>query len=90
MQIYNLATLFLNGGRTQGDQIGRVFAYWVIVYFGKFENYKSSPNFGATFSYGKLFALILTKNVLGHILGDFFATSSGHPVSQQQRTKKKT
>jgi hypothetical protein len=30
----------------QGDQIGRIFAYWAIVYSVKFiENYRSSPNF---------------------------------------------
>jgi hypothetical protein len=41
-------------GRRQGDQIGRIFAQWVIVYFGQFlENYRSSPNFGVTFSPGK-------------------------------------
>jgi hypothetical protein len=27
------------------------------------------------------YALILTKNGLGHILGDFLENSSGHPVS---------
>jgi hypothetical protein len=27
----------------QGDQIGRIFAYWAVVYFGlPFEKYKSS------------------------------------------------
>jgi hypothetical protein len=30
----------------QGDQIGRIFAHWAIVYFGQcFENYSSSANF---------------------------------------------
>jgi hypothetical protein len=30
----------------QGDQIGRIFAYWSIVYFGQFfEDYRNSPNF---------------------------------------------
>jgi hypothetical protein len=29
-------------------RFGRIFAHWVIIYFGKlFENYKSIPNFGA-------------------------------------------
>jgi hypothetical protein len=28
------------GPHDQGDQIGRVFAYWALVYFGQFsENY---------------------------------------------------
>jgi hypothetical protein len=45
----------------------------VIVYFGQFiENYIKRPQFGATFS-------TVYKNGLGHILGDFFANSSGHP-----------
>jgi hypothetical protein len=30
----------------QGDRIGRIFAYWAIVYFGQgFEDYSSSNNF---------------------------------------------
>jgi hypothetical protein len=34
----------------QGDQIGRIFASWVIVFLRQFfENYKSSPDFWATF-----------------------------------------
>jgi hypothetical protein len=33
----------------QGDQIGRIFAHWAIVYFGQiFETLKSSPYFLAT------------------------------------------
>jgi hypothetical protein len=35
----------------QGDHIGRIFAYWVIVYFGQwFKNYRGSANFWVTFS----------------------------------------
>jgi hypothetical protein len=35
----------------QGDQIGRIFAYWAIVSFGRFkENFRSNPNFWAIFS----------------------------------------
>jgi hypothetical protein len=37
----------------QGEQIGRIFAYRVIVYLGYFFNYLGSVNFGATFSQGK-------------------------------------
>jgi hypothetical protein len=30
----------------KGDQIGRIFAHWAIVYFGQFlDNNKSRPNF---------------------------------------------
>jgi hypothetical protein len=47
----------------QGDQIGRIFAYWAIVSFGQFiENYR---NFALNY------ALILTKNGLDYNLGDF-------------------
>jgi hypothetical protein len=36
--------------QNQGDQIGRIFAYWAIVYLGQiFESYISSPNYRATF-----------------------------------------
>jgi hypothetical protein len=38
----------------QGGQIGRIIAYWVIVYFGQFfENYRTSPKIWATFFHGK-------------------------------------
>jgi hypothetical protein len=30
-----------NGGANQGDQIGRIFAHWVLVYFGQFFYYRS-------------------------------------------------
>jgi hypothetical protein len=34
----------------QGDQLGRIFNQWVIVYFGQwFENYKTIAHFWATF-----------------------------------------
>jgi hypothetical protein len=46
----------------QGDQIGRIFAFRVSVFFGLlFENYRSSLKFGH-FSYnGERCGLILTK-----------------------------
>jgi hypothetical protein len=32
-------------GSCQGDQIGRIFAYWAINYFVKlYKNYKRKPN----------------------------------------------
>jgi hypothetical protein len=35
----------------QGDQIGRILAYWAIVFFGQsFENHRSSLNVLAIFS----------------------------------------
>jgi hypothetical protein len=33
------------GGGHQGDQIGRIYTHWVIVYGQCFETYWSSPNF---------------------------------------------
>jgi hypothetical protein len=72
----------------QGDQIGRIFAFWVIVYFGQFlENNKRSPNDWITFSHGKRYLSIVTKdgfgNILGNIFGAFFTSSSGHPARRQ-------
>jgi hypothetical protein len=64
---------------TQGDQIGQIFAYWAIVYFGQFfENDIISPNFWATLFNGKSYVVIFTKNSLGYIFGRFFTSSSGH------------
>jgi hypothetical protein len=38
----------------QGDQIGRIFANWVIAYFGQFDEiYANSPTLLATFFHGK-------------------------------------
>jgi hypothetical protein len=46
----------------QGDQIGLIFASWVIACFGQlFENYERSPNVGAAYFRGKRCALILAK-----------------------------
>jgi hypothetical protein len=40
----------------------RIFAYWVIVYFGQyFENYRSSPDLKATFSKAKIIYSFLQK-----------------------------
>jgi hypothetical protein len=56
LKLNNLATLIKTTGQRkesldQGDQIGRIFAYWTIVFFGQFlENCKSSPQIFATFS----------------------------------------
>jgi hypothetical protein len=61
--------------RDQGDQIGRIFACWQIVFFGLFfwENYRNGQKFGLLFSAVKVNAKILTKSSLGYILGDFFS-----------------
>jgi hypothetical protein len=54
---------------TQGDQIGRFFCLLAIVFFGQFWKIKVT------------YILILTKNGVGYILGDFLTNSSGHPDS---------
>jgi hypothetical protein len=53
-----------------GDIFGVVFLKNPYV-----ENIFRIPHFP-----GKSYVLIVTKNGLGYILGDFFTNSSGHPV----------
>jgi hypothetical protein len=68
-----------NGGATHGDQIGRIFASWAIVWavFLITEVAKYLCYFLPTVI--DSCALILAKHVLGNILGDFFFTNaSGH------------
>jgi hypothetical protein len=49
----------------QGDQIGRIFANWAIIFFGHFtENYRSSANSTGTFYHTASYVLIWTKNGL--------------------------
>jgi hypothetical protein len=57
----------------QCDQIGRIFAKWAIVYFGRlFKILEVTHIFGLIYSTVKVtYALILWKNVLGYTLGDF-------------------
>jgi hypothetical protein len=65
----------------QGDQSGRIFAYWAVVYFGLLlENDKSGANYWATFCHGTIFVLSPVKNGLGYIFGDSFTGYSGHPA----------
>jgi hypothetical protein len=60
--------------------LGEFSSHWAIVYFEQFfVNCKSSPQFWATLSHSLGYALILAKNGLGYILGEFFSNSSGHP-----------
>jgi hypothetical protein len=56
---------------------------WAIVLCEQFfsEKYKSSLYKEQLCFRGKTYVLILTKNGLGYILGDFVTNSSGHPVS---------
>jgi hypothetical protein len=62
----------------QGGQIWRIFAHWTICRFlweVFFQITRIAEMFGLYF-HGNCYALILTKNVLGYILGDFFTCSS--------------
>jgi hypothetical protein len=57
--------------RKQGDQIGRIFAHWAIVFFKQFlKMIEVAQNFGLHFHI-KGFTSILIKSGLGFILGDF-------------------
>jgi hypothetical protein len=68
-------------GRRQGDQIGRIFACWAVVYSGQvFWKLQNKPQFLGLFCpRPNVRAYIFTINGLGYILGDFFTNSSGHP-----------
>jgi hypothetical protein len=65
----------------QGDQIGRIFACQMIVYFGPFLNIlnRSSQKFLTTSSLVKA-SVHFDTTELGYILGDLFTNSSGHPA----------
>jgi hypothetical protein len=67
------------GRYIQGDHIGRIFAYWAIVYFGQFVvNYKSRRNFVAAFYHRKSYLKSVTKKRFGlhfgRVLGEFWAS----------------
>jgi hypothetical protein len=48
--------------------------------FSESENYKKYPTSLGYFFHGVGYALFLTLNGFGYILGDFFINSSGHPA----------
>jgi hypothetical protein len=57
-------------------------AQWVIVSYGYLFKYcRTSPQFWASLFAGLFYALIMTKNGVGYILGDFFTRSSGRPAN---------
>jgi hypothetical protein len=59
----------------QGDQIGRIFAYWTLFSLGR-----GSPKFWATFSHGKVVPRYM--NLDEKMLGCFLAiVSQTHPVT---------
>jgi hypothetical protein len=69
----------------QGDQIGRIFAYWATVHFSKmFINYRRSQH-SWTIILSKNYEVILTKKVdWATFWAIFFTNSSGRPVVNSQ------
>jgi hypothetical protein len=68
----------------QGDQIGRMFAHCAIDYLRLcFKSTEEALLFGLLFSRSESYASIFTEHGLGHVLGDFFTNSSGHPVHME-------
>jgi hypothetical protein len=54
----------------QCDHIRHFFAKWVIVCFWQFhDNYRNNPHFWANLLENLVRAFILTRNILGYILG---------------------
>jgi hypothetical protein len=50
----------------QGDQIGRIFAYWAIVYFEQFiKLHRRSPDIWTAYFHEKSYVLILPKKWVG-------------------------
>jgi hypothetical protein len=50
--------------QSQCDQIGRIFAYWVILYSGHFlKNYRSGQHFWASLFHGEHYASIFGKKM---------------------------
>jgi hypothetical protein len=69
-------------GAWQGDQIGRIFAQWVNVYFGQLlKNYRSVPQIWATLHILWIsLRLNFDKKLVGlHFVRFFSKNSSGHP-----------
>jgi hypothetical protein len=63
----------------QGDQIGRIFASWLIVRFVQlYQKLQKHANFGGLLFRRKKLCINFDKNGLGYILGDF---SQSHLVT---------
>jgi hypothetical protein len=87
----------------QGDQIGRIFAYWVIVYYGQFyaKKYHRSKIFGLLLFMVKVMCLFSPKvdwvtfwatfsqTHLGPIFRTFFSTESDFPRKMPWNVLKK-
>jgi hypothetical protein len=57
---------------SQGDQVGPLFTYWVIIYFGQFFKLQNELTFLGIFYTGESYVLILTKKWVGLEFGWFF------------------
>jgi hypothetical protein len=51
---------------------------WLFTLGSFFENFRFSPKFWATFSYGNSHVFNCDENGLGHIVSDLFTNLSGH------------
>jgi hypothetical protein len=73
----------------QGDQIGRIFAFWAVVYFGQFFLIgKKRKLFGLLFSAVQVVCLFnLTKSGLGFILGGFSLAHQATRLSSKEPLK---
>jgi hypothetical protein len=73
----------------QGDQIGRIFAYWANVNFGQFL-WKLCTEIAQYFwllpiSHGKKLSINFGKKCVGLHFGRILTSTSGHPAAIQQR-----
>jgi hypothetical protein len=63
------------------DQIVQIFAYWAIIFFGKFFLIAEVTSIlGLLFSMEKVLCQFWQKMRWATFWGDFFTTASGHPA----------
>jgi hypothetical protein len=75
--------------QSQGDQIGRIFAYGAIFFFGHFlKNYRSRQNFGLHFRAKSNAKKKNRKNRWATFWVIFFTNSSGRPVPSLELTNR--
>jgi hypothetical protein len=73
----------------QGDQVGRIFAYWVVVFLVKcFENYRCSTNFWATFFHGSSSVLYFRKFSRATFCAAFSQTHLVTQLANMLKTRK--
>jgi hypothetical protein len=69
----------------QGDQIGRIFAQWMIFAIGSYIKISEAAHFFGYFIQQLSLCFNLNKNGLGYILVEFFINSSGNPASRRHQ-----